>query len=57
MKVVPTGMMSFPCPKVTVKELPLHIVYNAVSSEGPGFTVTVRVNGLPEQGPEEGVIE
>ena len=56
-KVVPTVMMSFPCPKVTVNELPLHIVYNAVSIDGPGFTVTVKVNGLPGQGPEEGVME
>ena len=57
MKVVPTGMMSFPCPRVTVNELPLQIAYNAVSSDGPGFTVTVKVNGLPGQGPEEGVME
>ena len=40
---------------VTEKVPPLHIIEVCAGMTGFGFTVTVIVNGVPEQVPESGV--
>ena len=53
--VVFEGTISEPFAGVTVNTVPLHVFAVVLAIAGIGFTVTVTVNGVPEQDPAVGV--
>jgi hypothetical protein len=56
--VVPAGTVPLvPLAGDTLNPVPLHTDEVIVVMEGTGFTVTVTVNGLPTQVPDDGVTE